>query len=202
VLHFAIPFNSEGITRHTNWNTLGMRSTGSNDVTLDDVFVPEEAIVARRPAGEWHPMWNVILPTAMPLIMSTYVGLADAAADFATKAASKRPVELAAAIGEIHNQRTLASIALDDMIRRNDNHGFTPTEDLASDTLTRKTLVATAAMKTVELAAEIVGGAGFFKGHPMERIQRDVKACHFHPLPYRRQHELSGRVILGLDPIK
>jgi alkylation response protein AidB-like acyl-CoA dehydrogenase len=134
--------------------------------------------------------------------MSTYVGLADAAADLATKAASKRPVELAAAIGEIHNQRTLASIALDDMIRRNDNHGFTPTEDLASDTLTRKTLVATAAMKTVELAAEIVGGAGFFKGHPMERIQRDVKACHFHPLPYRRQHELSGRVILGLDPIK
>jgi alkylation response protein AidB-like acyl-CoA dehydrogenase len=202
VLHFAIPFNSEGITRHSNWNTLGMRATGSNDVTLDKVFVPEEAIVARRPAGEWHTMWNVVLPTAMPLIMSSYVGLADAATEFAIKAAAKRPEGMAPVIGEMHNQHTLASIILKDMIRSNDNHRFTPTDDLASETLVRKTLVATAVMKTVELAAEIVGGAGFFKGHPMERIQRDVKACHFHPLPYRRQYDLSGRVLLGLDPIK
>ncbi len=202
VLHFAIPFSSDGITRHANWDTLGMRATGSNDVTLDNVFVPDEAVVARRPAGAWHPMWNVILPTAMPLIMSAYVGLADAAVELALKSAGKRPDELAAAVGEMHNQHTLASIVLGDMIQRNDNHGFTPTDDIASDTLVRKTLVAGAAMKTVELAAEIVGGAGFFKGHPMERIQRDIKACHFHPLPYRRQYEFSGRVNLGLDPVK
>ena len=202
VLHFAISFASDGITRHDNWNTLGMRATGSNDVTLDKVFVPEDAIVARRPAGEWHPMWNVILPTAMPLIMSAYVGLADAAVDLATNTAARRPDELAAAVGEMQNQQALASIVLDDMVRRNDNHGFTPGNDLASGTLARKTLVASAAMKTVELAAEIVGGAGFFKGHPMERIQRDIKACHFHPLPYRRQYEFSGRVSLGLDPVK
>ncbi len=201
VLHFAIPFASEGITRHDNWNTLGMRATGSNDVTLENVFVPDEAIVARRPAGEWHPMWNVILPTAMPLIMSAYAGLADAAVELATRAAAKRPEALAATVGEMLNQHTLAGITLDDMVRLNHIHGFTPSNQLASDILARKTLAATAIMKTVELAAEIVGGAGFFKGHPMERIQRDVKACHFHPLPYRRQYEFSGRTCLGLDPI-
>jgi len=202
VLHFAIPFSSEGITQHSNWNTLGMRATGSNDVTLKNVFVPDEAIVARRPAGKWHPMWNVILPTAMPLIMSAYVGLADAAVELATGTAARRPEELAAAVGEMQNQHTLASIALDDMVQRNDNHGFAPNNDLAAATLTRKTLAAAAVMKTVELAAEIVGGASFFKGHPMERIQRDVKACHFHPLPYRRQYEFTGRIGLGLDPVK
>jgi alkylation response protein AidB-like acyl-CoA dehydrogenase len=73
---------------------------------------------------------------------------------------------------------------------------------IASKILIRKTLVASAALKTVELAAEIIGGAGFFKGHPMERIQRDIKACHFHPLPYRRQYQFSGRISLGLDPIE
>ena len=184
VLHFAIPFNSEGITHHSNWNTLGMRSTGSNDISLEKVFVPEAAIVARRPAGEWHPMWNVILPTAMPLIMSAYVGLADAAVNLASKAAAKRPEELASVLGEMLNQHTLASIAHRDMIRINQNHGFTPSNEIASEVLTRKTLTANAAQKTVELASEIVGGAGFFKGHPMERILRDVRACHFHPLPY------------------
>jgi alkylation response protein AidB-like acyl-CoA dehydrogenase len=201
ILHFAIPFASEGITHHSNWNTLGMRATGSNDVTLDNVFVPEEAIVARRPAGEWHPMWNVILPTAMPLIMSAYVGLADAAAELAKKAATKRPGDLASVLGEMLNQHTLASLAHQDMVRINENHGFTPGNTVSSEILTRKTLIASAAQNTVELAAEIVGGAGFFKGHPMERIQRDIKACHFHPLPYRRQYQFSGRINLGLDPI-
>ena len=202
VLHFSIPFSSEGITRHSNWNTLGMRATGSNDVTMDKVFVPESAIVARRPAGEWHMMWNVILPTAMPLIMSAYVGLADTAVDLARKAAAKRPDELAPILGELLNQHTLATIALQDMVRINGNHGFTPSVETAGDILTRKTLVTTAVQKTVELAAEIVGGAGFFKGHPMERIQRDIKACHFHPLPYRRQHQFTGKISLGLDPVK
>jgi acyl-CoA dehydrogenase len=48
VLHFAIPFDSPGVTRHDNWRTLGMRGTGSHDVTLDRVFVPDSAISARR----------------------------------------------------------------------------------------------------------------------------------------------------------
>jgi alkylation response protein AidB-like acyl-CoA dehydrogenase len=202
VMHFAVPFKSEGITHHSNWNTLGMRATGSNDVTLEDVFVADDAIVARRPAGAWHPMWNVILPTAMPLIMSAYVGLADAAVELATKAAAKRPEELAPVLGEMLNQHTIAVLGLEDMVRLNDNHQFTPSNEIAGAILTRKTLIAEAAQNSAALAAEIVGGAGFFKGHPMERIQRDVKACHFHPLPYRRQHRYTGRIALGLDPVE
>ncbi len=202
VLHFAIPFSGEGVTLQSNWDTLGMRATGSNDVMLDNVFVPDEAVVARRPTGEWHPMWNVILPMAMPLIMSTYVGIADAAVGLAKKAAAKWPGELAVVVGEMLNQHTMAEIALEDMVRINENHGFTPSNEMAGKILTRKTLIATAAMKTVELGVEIIGGAGFFKGHPMERIQRDVKACHFHPLPYRRQYRYTGRIGLGLDPVR
>jgi alkylation response protein AidB-like acyl-CoA dehydrogenase len=200
VLHFAIPFNSDGITHHSNWNTLGMRATGSNDVTMEAVFVPEAALVARRPTGAWHPMWNAILPTAMPLIMSTYMGLADAALDLARKVAAKRPDDLAPVLGEMLNQHRMAEISHQDMVRLNQNHGFTPANELSSEILIRKTLVADAARKTVELGAEIVGGAGFFKGHPMERIQRDVRACHFHPLPYRRQHQYCGKIDLRLEP--
>ncbi len=202
VLNFAIPFNSNGIKHHSNWNTLGMRATGSNDVTLDKVFVPDSAIVARRPAGEWHPMWNVILPTAMPMIMAVYVGLADAALELAREASARLPVELAVVLGELLNQHTLASIVHKDMIRINENHGFKPDNALASSVLTRKTLIAAASQKTVDIASEIIGGAGFFKNHPIERIQRDVKACLYHPLPYRRQYQFSGRIDLGLDPIK
>jgi alkylation response protein AidB-like acyl-CoA dehydrogenase len=84
VIHFAVPMASAGIEIQRNWDTLGMRGTGSNDIMMQDVFVPAEAVVARRPVGTWHPMWDVIVPVALPIIVSCYVGLAESAATYAT----------------------------------------------------------------------------------------------------------------------
>ena len=201
VLHFAIPFSSEGVNLVETWHALGMRGTGSHDVVLENVFVPDASIAVRRPAGVWHPMWNVIIPTALPLITSAYVGLAEAAAELATTAAKHRQTALAPVVGEMINALTTAQVTLADMVRINDNHGFTPTLELADAILARKAIAAEAVKNTVELAAELVGGPGFLQGHAMERIVRDVRAMHFHPLPVRRQRIFSGRIALGYDPI-
>lgn len=201
VIHFAIPIKSEGVRIEYTWNTLGMRATGSNDVVMEDVFVPEFAIIARRPAGKWHPMWGVILPSALPLICAVYVGLAERASALAVDAAKFRRAELADPVGEMLSALTTARIMLEDMVRINDNHGFEPTLENADAMLTRKAVIAEAVKKTVELAAELVGGPGFFRGHPIERIVRDVRAMHYHPLPVRRQRQFSGRIALGFDPV-
>jgi acyl-CoA dehydrogenase len=201
VLHFAIPFSSQGLRFSETWNALGMRGTGSHDVILEDVFVPDEAIALRRSAEGWHPMWNVIIPTALPLITAAYVGLAETAVELAVESAKSRGQTLAAAVGEMLGALSMARLALEDMIRLNRNHGFVPEAALADDMLTRKAIAADALRDAVELAAEIMGGAGFFRGQPVERIVRDVRAMHFHPLPTRRQREFSGRVALGLDPV-
>jgi acyl-CoA dehydrogenase len=201
VLHFAVSFDSEGVRLVESWDALGMRGTGSHDVVLEGVFVPDQAVVVRRPAGTWHPMWNVVLPTALPLIVAAYVGMAERAAELAANAAKYRNDELAPVVGEMTNALTIARLALADMIRTNANHGFAPTLDLADAALTRKAIAAEAIKKTVELAAELVGGPGFFRGHPMERIVRDVRAMHYHPLPVRRQQVFTGRIALGYDPV-
>ncbi|MEH6472708.1 MAG: acyl-CoA dehydrogenase family protein [Halopseudomonas sp.] len=200
VIHFAIPFSTEGISIQDNWRTLGMRGTGSNDVLMQEVFVPDAAVVVKRPAGQWHPMWDVILPTAMPIIVSCYVGLAEAAVEQALKAASGKAF-LAAEMGQLHNELTTAQLALDDMIARNENYQFAPDVGNSDAILTRKSIATNAVKNTVELAASIVGGPGFFQGHPMERIIRDVRAMHFHPLPVNRQHIFSGRRALAMDPL-
>ena len=201
VIHFAIPIKSEGVRIGYTWNTLGMRATGSNDVIMEGVFVPEFAVIARPPAGQWHPMWGVILPTALPLISAVYVGLAERASELAVEAAKFRQAELAGPVGEMLSALTTARIMLEDMVRINSDHGFDSTMDNADAILTRKSLVAEAVKKTVELAAELVGGPGFFRGHPVERIVRDVRAMHYHPLPVRRQQQFSGRIALGFDPV-
>ena len=146
-------------------------------------------------------MWNVVLPTALPLITAAYVGLAEAAVELAKTAAKRRGAELAPVVGEMTNALTVAQLALADMVRMNDNHRFTPTLELADAILTRKAIAADAVKSTVELASELVGGPGFSRGHPMERIVRDVRAMHYHPLPVRRQQVFSGRLSLGCDPI-
>jgi alkylation response protein AidB-like acyl-CoA dehydrogenase len=201
VVHFAIPIKSEGVRIKNNWNTLGMRATGSNDVIMEQVFVPEFAVIARRPAGKWHPMWGVILPSALPLISAVYVGLAERASELAVEAARFRQAELAGPVGDMLNALTTAQIVLEDMVRIHNDHGFDATLDNADAMLTRKALVAEAVKKTVELAAELVGGPGFFRGHPVERIVRDIRAVHYHPLPMRRQQQFSGRIALGFDPV-
>lgn len=201
MLHFAVPFSAEGIEIVETWRTIGMRGTGSHDVLLNDVFVSDDAIVARRPPGVWHALWDVVIPTAMPLITAAYVGLAEAAARHAAASAHSRPGELAGAVGEMVNTLTVARITLADMFRLNDNHGFQPGMATTNDIFIRKAIATEAVRDTVELAAEIVGGSGFFVGHDMERIVRDMRAMHFHPLPVRRQELFSGRLALGLDPL-
>jgi len=201
VLHFALPAATPGLRVVNTWNAHGMRGTGSNDVVLDEVFVPDSAVVARRPAGAWHPMWNVVIPSALPLITAAYVGIAESSARLAISAARHREAGLAGPIGEMTNALVSAQILLQDMVRINDNLAFAATLETADAILIRKTLATEAIRKTVELSAEIVGGPGYFRGHTMERLLRDVRAMHFHPLPARRQQEFSGRLALGLEPV-
>lgn len=200
VLHFVIPFKTDGIAIQSNWNTHGMRGTGSNDVILKDVFVPTAAIVARRPVGVWHPMWDMILPIALPMIVSCYVGLAESAVELAV-ASAKNKAHLAHVVGEMKNELAVAQLSLDDMVRMTGDYDFSPGVEITDAILTRKTLAARAVKASIDLAATVIGGPGFFRSHPMERIIRDMRAIQFHPLPEKHQHLFSGRIALGLDPI-
>ncbi len=200
VLHFAIPFETDGISIQSNWNTHGMRGTGSNDVIMKDVFVPAAAIVARRPTGVWHPMWDMILPIALPMIVSCYVGLAETAVELAV-ASARNKAHLAHVVGEMKNELAVAQLAVEDMIRITDDYNFSPCVETTDAILTRKTIAARAIKASIELATTILGGPGFFRSHPVERIVRDMRAIQFHPLPEKHQQLFSGRIALGLDPI-
>ena len=204
VLHFPVPFASEGVSSADDWDTLGMRATGSHTVILDNVFVPEEAVVLRRPQGEYHMAWNTILTVAMPLIMSVYAGVAEAAAEIAVDQAAKREGDPAAPffLGELTNILTIAQLAADDMVRIANDYDFEPSIETANAILVRKTIAAKSVLATVEKAVEISGGAGFYRKFKLERLLRDAHAAQFHPLQEKRQHHFTGRLALGLDPIE
>lgn len=202
VLHFAVPMRSEGVHIEDVWYTLGMRGTGSQDLTLDGVFVPDESVILSRPAGEWHQVWNTILPIALPIFMAAYVGIAERAARMALERAADRrdrpEVQLAA--GEMHNQLAVAGMALEAMIARANDYDFSPDLAAATASLTEKAVLTRAVQGAVESAVELAGGAGFFRRFGFERLSRDIRAAHYHPFPERKQQLFAGRVALGLDP--
>lgn len=76
---WPIPFD-DGVTVNDNWDTLGMRGTASNDVEVDNVFVPDERVLADRPYGVLDPPLQVIVSIAMPIIAAVYLGVAESAA--------------------------------------------------------------------------------------------------------------------------
>ena len=79
VLNMAVPVAADGVTVLDNWDTLGMRGTASNDVVIEDVFVPDERVLANRPYGVVDPPLQVIASIAMPIISAVYLGVAEAA---------------------------------------------------------------------------------------------------------------------------
>jgi alkylation response protein AidB-like acyl-CoA dehydrogenase len=203
VLHFAVPFTAQGISLADDWRTLGMRATGSQTIVLDNVFVPDDAIALRRPRGRFHPAWNVILTVALPLVMSVYAGVAEAAATIGMDQAGKRRGDptIPYLLGELTNELTMAQLATDDMVRLAKDLDFTMSLEVTNAILVRKTIVAEHVMATVEKALEAAGGAGFYRKLGLERFLRDAHGAQFHPLSAKRQHQFTGRIALGLDPI-
>jgi len=204
VLHFPLPIKADGVTQMDDWRTFGMRATGSQTIKLDGVFVPEEAIALRRARGPFHPAFSVIITVAMPIVMSVYVGVAEAAAAIARERAASRSRDPAQPIliGEMENLLTNAQLAHQDMIRLANDFDFEPTVELASKILIRKTICANNVIATAEKALEAVGGAGFFRKLGLERLLRDAHGAQFHPLPEKRQQLFTGRVSMGLDPVE
>lgn len=202
VLHCAVPFGAEGVRIERTWDTLGLRATGSHTVVLEEVFVPDAAVSLIRPADQWHPVWNVVIGAAMPLILSAYLGIADAAAELAREAVAQRPAPHAfQLLGEMINAHTTAADVVAAAYLDADDLRFLNTDDLASRTLARKTVATGALIETVRLAIEVAGGVGYSRSSDLERLHRDVHGCLFHPLPRARQTTFAGRVALGLGPV-
>jgi acyl-CoA dehydrogenase len=199
VLHFPIPFDAPGLAVQDNWRTLGMRATGSNDVVLEDVFVPETAIGVRRPAGRWSPAWHVVATIALPLVYSVYVGIAEAARALAVRHAAGRCHEASTQelVGLMETELATARMALRQMTDAAASGRMTP--ETTNEVLFGRTVAGQAAIRTVEVAMEVAGGAGFFRGLGLERLFRDVQGARYHAVRGSAQRLYSGRLALGLD---
>ena len=199
VLHFAVPLKAPGVTIRDTWRVLGMRGTGSNDIELDEVFVPDAAISGRRPQGTWHPLFHIISMIAFALIYAAYVGVAEGARARALAMVRRKAPDVltAALVGEMENAFVAADMALARMVELAETGA--PGPEATSLAMTCRTLVGRAAIETVERAMEAAGGQAFYRRAGLECAFRDIQGARFHPMQEKPQTVLAGRVALGWD---
>ena len=199
VLHFAVPMTAQGVAIEPTWQAMGMRGTGSHDVVLSDVFVPDAAIALRREQGKWHPIFHLISMVAFPLIYSVYVGVAEAARDRTVQLVINRRTDehLCYAVGGLDNELMAAKLALEHMIST--AAGSQPGFETTNQIMAGRTLVAKAVLNVVDLAMEIVGGNAFYRKLGLEKLFRDMQGARYHPLREEAQRKLSGQLALAWD---
>jgi alkylation response protein AidB-like acyl-CoA dehydrogenase len=199
VLHFPLPLAASGVKVLDTWRVLGMRGTGSHDIAIDGAFVPDTAIIVRRPQGRWHLLFHVISLLAIPLIYSVYLGIAEAARDIALERARGRRtgLDISYLVGEMENELAIARFAYRDMLEAAASEE--PGEHATNRVMAGRAILARAAIGSVDKAMEVAGGAAFYRELGLERRFRDVQAARFHPLQEKAQLRYAGRIALGLD---
>ncbi len=199
VLMSAVPISAEGVTVQDNWNSLGMRGTGSNDIVLENVFVADAQISGVRPHGVMDPPLQSIATIALSIISGCYLGVAEGAYGHALKAADakKNDQTVQRQIGLMASRLRVAAWALDGAIAAAGDNPDPSMENVAG-MMAAKREISLAGLEVCDLAMEVVGGASYFKGHPVERAYRDIRAIKFHPMPLEVALIHAGQVALGL----
>ena len=100
-------------------------------------------------------------------------------------------------IGEMENELTIARLVHADMV------AIAAKGEVGPDTTNRimigRTLAGGAAIRAVEKAMEVLGGAALYRSIGLERLFRDVQGARYHPLQQKAQQRYTGRLVLGLD---
>ena len=191
VARFVIPAGPHFEIIET-WDAFGMRATGSHDLKIVNARVTEEQMIGRgapsprttgkAPANAWF----------ICTVAAVYLGVAQAALDFATDFALKRvPIALGKPIAELESiQRRLGQAELlllqarallyntaDDWDQLDSQR-----DELAPAVIATKFTVTNNAIEAVDHAVRVVGGAAMSRSMPLERYLRDVRPGLFHPL--------------------
>ncbi len=198
VLNMAVPFGA-GVTVHDTWDAMGMRGTASNDISVDDVFVPDERVLADRPYGVIDPPLQVICAVAFPIVTGVYLGVAEGAAEEARAAVAGRADDpsVQRGVGLMEHRLRVAGWALDGALAIVGDDPA-PSMDTVAAVMAAKREVALAGVEVCDLAMELAGGAAYRKGSRIERAYRDVRAAKLHPISPEATLLHAGRLALGL----
>ena len=207
VIFFRAPRDVEGMTVKETWDVMGMRATQSNDFELEDVFVPEEDVFHRYPANHFDgTMLKTVWGWAMPSFGAVYLGIGAGALDFARGLAIKMKKSESAQVQHLFAEMEVLLETARAVLYRHAHemdsgmlYSDLPVQEGMAKAVLAKYVATNNACGIVDRALHVVGGAGYFRRFPLERMYRDVRAGPIMPYTNLEAHDLFGRTSLGIE---
>ena len=211
IVHGFLPRDAGGYQIVDTWDTLGMRSTQSQDTILDGAFVPDALVPLVCPAGfaGAGPFQLGVFAWALLGFSSVYLGAAKRAFDMTVERMPQR-TSVALTRSMAHHpevQHNVAEMrmtydAAEALLERTTSdwtNGVDHADWPIRFVSTRHTVI-TGAYNIVDHAMDLSGGSGAFKRNRLEQIYRDVRMGRFHPGNTLLAHELIGKLCLNNNP--
>ncbi len=212
---FIVPPGTKGLSQGQKYRKHGIRASHTAEVVLDDVRVPGRMLLGGKEkldaklarareagrTGEKQPAMSTFEATR-PAVASMAVGIARAAWEYALDYAKERK-----AFGKAIIQNQAIAFMLADMATEVDasrllvhraawlanNGGYTNAEGSMS-----KLKAARTAVWVTERAIQILGGYGYTREYPVERMHRDAKIFDIFEGTEQIQQLVIARAISGL----
>lgn len=209
VVHAFLPRDSKGYKIVETWDTMGMRATRSDDVMLENAFVPDRYVGRIVPAGGVDFFVLAIFAWATMGFGNIYCGMAHRAADLAISAVTnKKSLAVSRTMAyhpEVQHSMAQLMLTLDpiaphlEQVARDWSDGVDHGGAWPSKLVSAKHHAVDACWKVVDIAMELSGGAGMFRGSELERLFRDARCGRFHPANPALVHEIVAKTALGID---
>jgi alkylation response protein AidB-like acyl-CoA dehydrogenase len=198
-----VPAGASGIATDGKWNTLGMRATYSPSVTLTGVRIPRDSALG----GPGAAIQVGVVESFGLGYAAIYVGIAEAALDFALEYARKRvvkPDNVAVAqdpvvqrhVGDLVTHLDAARLVLMDGATRWEAAEIAERSNLANKA---KCLATEVSLEVTSRVIQVVGGRGAYRDYPAERAFRDVRTATLMPPTVDRMLETIGKSALGIQ---
>jgi alkylation response protein AidB-like acyl-CoA dehydrogenase len=223
VMFFALPVAEVSIL--DTWHVDGMVGTGSNDIAIDDVFVPEHRTLdmalmrdGATPGGKLHdsplyrmPMLPFLALTAAIPAIGNARGAVAAFRDrlkqrpvFGSdlKQADKPAAQMRLAMADV--QTRTAEMLVRDVGRKALSLGERRQAHLVEERISLRLQVAYAmdlCRTAIRLVCEASGAAAHFTDNPLQRALRDINVMSSHVVyDLDAAAEAHGRALIGLPP--
>ena len=174
---FIVPKGTPGFKVGKKEDKMGIRPSNTCELILQDVVIPAKNRVGRE--GEGFRIAMTTLDSARPFVGAVSVGLAQAALDVAVKYAKERkqfgqPIAsfqmVQAMVADMAIKVETARLMVQKVCwMRDQDMNFTKEAAMA------KCYAADVAMQVTTDAVQIMGGYGYSREYPVEKMMRDAK---------------------------
>ncbi len=199
MVSLIVEAGTPGLEARKQHGKLGMRASTTSDIYFDDVFVPEENLVA--PAGDGFKVAMQILDASRPIIGAQAVGIAQGAFDLAMKHVNQRKQFGQTIAGFQGVQWMLADMATQLEAARLLTYQAASLHDdglpFAKQASMAKLFASETATRVADTALQLHGGIGYFKESPVERYYRDAKVTEIYEGTSQIQRLVISRHILA-----